>query len=192
MCYIINCLYRKFGEKLSMCFNGPSGLIILFSLIKCSWMIVSEVRKLPQIVSHAGCVLHIASPWVQIITYLSQCFHTAACQSVLPPPAQIGAVWKQLLPMPCGSNWLGLKKPLYQWSWSESWAAELQAAHTFLSCWETDTAAPSCCSSLTFTHSTADGKNSVYEMDTMTCIWECIYYHSRMMYLVLGDSFMAQ
>lgn len=31
--------------------------------------------------------------------------------------------------IPVGSNWLGFKKPLYQWSWSES--CSLQAARTF-------------------------------------------------------------
>lgn len=89
------------------------------------WMILQQI-------SHAGCILHIASPWVQIITYLSLCFHTTACQSVLPPPAQIGAVWKQPLPVPCGSNWLGLKELLYQWSWSESWAPDCRQPALFI------------------------------------------------------------
>lgn len=49
------------------------------------------------------------------------------------PPAQMSAVWKWPLPVPCGSNWLGLKQPLYHYNWSK---AELQPV--FPSHWETE------------------------------------------------------
>lgn len=73
------------------------------------------------------------------------CIHTDACQLVFPPPVQTAAVWKQTLPVPRGSNWLGLKQLLYQWSWSEPPSSWLQEACTFSSCRESDPAASSCC-----------------------------------------------
>lgn len=136
--------------------------------------------------------LHIASPWVQIITYLSLCFHTAACQSVLPPPAQIGAVWKQPLPVPCGSNWLGLKKPLYQWSWSESWAADCRQPTLFITLRNWYSRCSFHIHSL-FTHSSWWYKQCAHETDTMICI--CNYnalHHNNVRYLVSWDGFTQQ
>lgn len=91
------------------------------------------------------------------------------------PPVQVGAVWKQPLPEPCGSNWRGLKQPLYQWSSSES-----AASSHFWSCWETGTAITDPTYTRFFHTALLLCMCGVYETDTMICNYQGLFCNKRM------------